>query len=133
MPSFMPICVSKSLFYLRRYFQDNEICLERVAEFAGCSPAHLSRQLRKYTGCGFRPLLIRTRIDAAKTLLEAGEVSVKAIAFDVGYRHASAFTRDFARTVGMAPSHWRATRFDPAQFETRYRLQFEERAGGAAR
>src|SRR3954470_23980717 len=112
MPQFKPICVTKSLFYLHGHLRDSELGLGVVAAYAGFSPGHLSRQLRKHVGQGFREIVSTARMTAAKNLLQTSRMSIKAIALELGYRHPSGFTRDFARAVGLSPSQWRASVFD---------------------
>jgi transcriptional regulator GlxA family with amidase domain len=40
-------------------------------------------------------------------MLESGDASIEAIAFEVGYRDASFFTRLFRRKVMMSPAQYR--------------------------
>lgn len=52
--------------------------------------------------------LQRLRIDAARALLEAGDMTVDSIASQVGYQDASSFTRLFRTSVGLSPAAYRA-------------------------
>ncbi len=47
------------------------------------------------------------RLQAARTLLEAGDTSVQSIAHQVGYQDASSFTRLFRREIGISPGAYR--------------------------
>jgi AraC-like DNA-binding protein len=49
---------------------------------------------------------IRRRLERARAMLAAGEMSVKEVAFALGYPNAFAFSRQFARHVGAPPSHF---------------------------
>lgn len=52
------------------------------------------------------------RLEAAKSLLEGGDLSVEAIANEIGYEDASFFGRLFRRRVGLTPKQYRL-RFQP--------------------
>jgi transcriptional regulator GlxA family with amidase domain len=47
------------------------------------------------------------RLQAARALLEAGDLPVQAIAIQVGYRDVSSFSRLFRQTVGIGPGSYR--------------------------
>lgn len=52
--------------------------------------------------------LQRLRIDAARALLEAGDMTVEQIGAQVGYLDTSSFTRLFRLSVGLSPAAYRA-------------------------
>jgi transcriptional regulator GlxA family with amidase domain len=52
------------------------------------------------------------RLDAARALLEAGDMPVQSVAANVGYGDASSFSRLFGRTYGLSPGAYRR-RFQP--------------------
>jgi transcriptional regulator GlxA family with amidase domain len=47
------------------------------------------------------------RLEAAKGLLETGDLPVEAVANEVGYEDASFFGRLFRRKVGLTPAQYR--------------------------
>jgi AraC-like DNA-binding protein len=47
------------------------------------------------------------RLQAARALLEAGDMTVQAIATQVGYSDVSSFTRLFRQEVGISPGSYR--------------------------
>jgi AraC family transcriptional regulator of adaptative response / DNA-3-methyladenine glycosylase II len=55
-------------------------------------------------------VLMRARIDAAKTRLLASEDHVSAIAFDTGFETLSSFHENFRERTGMTPAAYRALR-----------------------
>ncbi len=83
-----------------------------AAQF-GLHPRTLRRRLRA-EGTSFRRLLNQARLEAARQLLAATRIEVTQIAMAFGYADASAFTRAFHRSTGLAPRQWRAgMRADP--------------------
>jgi AraC-like DNA-binding protein len=50
---------------------------------------------------------VRLRMDRAKELLRASNLSIKEIAQELGYTQQHEFTRAFGRFAGMSPSVWK--------------------------
>jgi transcriptional regulator GlxA family with amidase domain len=69
------------------------------------------RTLARRFGAAIRqtPLeyLQAVRLEAARTLLEAGDMTVQSIAAQVGYSDASSFSRLFGQVVGLSPGAYR--------------------------
>ncbi len=79
----------------------------QVAKALNVSANTVGRVLRQETGTNFRSLLREVRIRHATELLREGDLSLKQIAWAVGYRHASQFSRDFVRSRRCSPSDYR--------------------------
>jgi Helix-turn-helix domain len=73
------------------------------------NPAYdsIRHRFRKLFGISPRDMLVRLRMDRAKELLLTSDLSVKEIAFEVGYVWHQDFTRAFTKCAGMSPSQWR--------------------------
>ena len=72
-----------------------------------------SRTLDRYLdreGVRFRAMANEVRHEKACALLEAGELSITQIAYELGYSDASNFTRAFRRRAGMSPAAYRGDR-----------------------
>lgn len=79
-----------------------------AAEF-GMSARTLDRRFRQATGQGPLAWLQAQRVLAAKALLESTNLSVKEIAFRVGYQDQGHFTRLFVRDLTVTPGEYRRT------------------------
>jgi AraC-like DNA-binding protein len=82
----------------------------RVADLA--ASAHLSeyrfaRRIRALFGLTPAQLVIKTRIDAARAMLQDTESPIGEIALACGYCDQSAFSRQFKATVGLTPAQYR--------------------------
>jgi hypothetical protein len=79
------------------------------------NPRHDSvrHRFRKLFGISPRGLLVRLQVDRAKELLLTSDLSVKEIAFELGYGWQQDFTRAFKKCAGMSPSQWRECAGDP--------------------
>lgn len=79
---------------------------EDVAKALDLSERSLRRQLAD-EGQSFRDLLAQARHAKARELLSQTTLPVEAVAQQLGYAEAAAFTRAFQRWQGMTPSAWR--------------------------
>ena len=85
------------------------LSVERVAAVVNLSPSHFSRQFRSRTGFSPHEYIVLHRIDEAKALLHGTNLSVKEIAFRVGYHSEVNFIASFTDKVGVSPTTFRKT------------------------
>ena len=81
-----------------------------LAELAGrmkCSPDHFARIFRKYKGLSPGEFVIRSRIEAARTLLLNSSHSITRIAELLGYSDVYYFSKQFRGKTGYTPSGFR--------------------------
>lgn len=71
------------------------------------SHSHLQHLFKQATGIGLGHVLTEKRLQRAAHLLANTNMSVKEIAFAVGYEHTSSFTRAFERRFEQAPRRYR--------------------------
>jgi AraC-like DNA-binding protein len=71
------------------------------------SPAYLQRLFKHQTGVSMGEWLNEQRLQRAADLLMNSYMSVKEIAHNVGYEHASSFIRAFERRYVLAPTRYR--------------------------
>jgi YesN/AraC family two-component response regulator len=99
--------IERGLLYIEKHYTDPDLTLENVAEAVGRSTAYYSHLLMKRQGMSFRQLLASKRINEAKQLLNASQLSIKEIASQVGFRNPSYFTRLFKEMTTMSPREYR--------------------------
>ena len=75
----------------------------------GLDPCHdsLRHRFRKLFGSSPQAMLTRLRIDRAKELLRTSTLSIKEIAYELGYSRQHDLTRAFHRYSGESPSEWK--------------------------
>lgn len=83
------------------------ITIERMADSTGLSERTLKRRFLNATQLSPNVYLQKVRIDKAKKLLIATTLSVKEVAYEVGYENVSFFVRLFKSEVGYTPARWR--------------------------
>jgi len=96
------------------YIQENymnPITNQDVAEHVRYHEYHANRLMLKHTGTTIHKYLTNCRIDSAKVLLTATELSVGEIAEQTGMGTASRFSEAFKRMIGVSPSEYRKQNF----------------------
>ena len=82
--------------------------LDELASLCGLSVRQLTRGFRASRGCSVGEHIANHRVEHAKRLL-AGDQSVKAIAYTLGFPSPSGFCLAFRRATGMTPGEYRAS------------------------
>ncbi len=103
----------ESLKYIDQNLCETDLSLQTVSDHIFVSKYHYSRVFQKKTGVGFKEYIMSRRIETAKKLLIKGE-SVTSVCYSVGYNDLTHFSRIFKRLVGISPSTYRKTVFEPA-------------------
>lgn len=85
----------------------DDIPLAALAELARLSPYHFSRSFKLSFGMPPHRYHANRRIERAKQLLANRELSITAIALDIGFSETSTFTAAFHRLTGQTPSSYR--------------------------
>ncbi|QBR01587.1 GlxA family transcriptional regulator [Paraburkholderia pallida] len=90
-----------------------EVKMSEMANKLGVSERTIIRRFQAALNLAPLRYLQSLRIEAARGLLEAGDLNVEAIAAKVGYNDASSFCRLFKEKVGLSPGAYRS-RFRPS-------------------
>lgn len=89
------------------------ITVPDVAEAAGLSSAHFSREFAKTFGESPHAYLLTRRLERAASLLRTTDRRVADVCFLVGLGSVGSFTTSFRRMFGLTPSEYRRS-FPPA-------------------
>jgi AraC-like DNA-binding protein len=98
--------VQTALTFIKNNCQ-RSVRIDDVAATVGLSRWHFERLTKRDTGTSPRGHLVAARMERAGALLRERHLSIKELAFRVGYGNANAFTRDFRRSYGTPPRTWR--------------------------
>lgn len=85
------------------------IALRDLAKDVGLSESRLWHLFKEATGSSPAEWTMRQRLARALELIETSDMSVKEIAFAVGFKSQSHFTRVFRRAFGRPPFQYRQT------------------------
>jgi AraC family transcriptional regulator len=92
---------------ITEFIEDNlprALPLAELSTVAHLSPCHLTRLFKRATGLSPHQFILRRRIDRARVLLAARELSIAAVGHAVGFRSCSHFSATFRRVTGTSPS-----------------------------
>ncbi|WP_343248645.1 helix-turn-helix transcriptional regulator [Diplocloster hominis] len=92
--------------YIKEHYAE-PLTLKTVARTAHISPYYFSKLFKQFTGVNFVNYLTDVRLDKAKEMLQANELSIKDICYAVGYKDPGYFCRIFKKTVGVTPKEYR--------------------------
>jgi AraC family transcriptional regulator len=92
--------------YIEEHVAD-DIPLVTLAELARLSPFHFSRSFKQSFGMPPQRYHAHRRIERAKQLLANRELSITAIALDVGFSDTTTFSAAFHRLTGQTPTRYR--------------------------
>lgn len=83
------------------------LTLRELANHVGLSPAYLTHVVCKETGFPVHHWVIKRRILAAQHLLVESDLTIAAIAAEVGFRDTASLCRQFCKITGCTPTAWR--------------------------
>jgi AraC-like DNA-binding protein len=89
------------------YLPHGGLTVEEMAELARMTPRTLQRLLAD-RGTTYRDVLDGVRVDRARQLLAADELTMAEVAHAAGYTDSSNFARAFRRLCGRSPAQYRA-------------------------
>lgn len=99
--------VNQVIEFVGKNYQE-DISLEICAAQLGSSYTHLSRAFKQETGVRFVEYLNRRRISRAKSLLIRGELPMKEVVEQSGFRNYNYFFKVFKELTGMKPGEFTA-------------------------
>lgn len=83
------------------------VTLDELADQFHLSKPYLSKYIKDKSGKTFGELVKAVRMKKARTLLKGGNMTVEAIAENVGYQNVEHFNRLFKKKYGMTPVQFR--------------------------
>ena len=86
---------------------EENVTLEYAARVLGLSTKQASRVIKKHYNASLSHLIMQRRLDAARRLLEATDMSISEIAENVNFHSESYFYNCFRREYGMTPRKYR--------------------------
>lgn len=96
--------------YIRAHYIE-KIKVKDLAKRANMSDAYFSRIFKKETGFSPYEYLLLCRLDAAKDLLQKTDMTISAVAYQVGFHSSSNFIFTFTTKVGKSPNQFRKLKF----------------------
>jgi AraC family transcriptional regulator, transcriptional activator FtrA len=107
----LPVAASLSLAPVTDWMLQNlrsDLSVEQLAARAHMSPRTFARRFKADLGATPAAWLGRQRLIHAQRLLEKTDLALDRIAFECGFGSAAVLRQNFARTLGMTPTAYRA-------------------------
>jgi AraC family transcriptional regulator len=92
--------------YIQAYYY-NDITLKELANLVNLSEYHFSRLYKQSTGVTPYQYILQWRFKKAQELLSFTTLTVQQVAFQVGYKDASSFSKAFSKYFGLTPGLYR--------------------------
>lgn len=99
--------IDRAKHYIRQHFAE-DLSLEEAAKSVHLNPFYFSKVFKEHVGETFIDYVTGLRIDLAKQLIEEGDLSLKQVSYQVGYKDPNYFSRVFKKVTGVAPSEYRS-------------------------
>lgn len=81
-------------------------CVERIAHTVGMSKSHFIREFKRSYEITPKQYSLYVLMRRATALLTRSDITVKDVAFSLGYDEPSSFTRAFTKYFGLSPSEY---------------------------
>lgn len=112
--------VQKSIDYVeqaKEYVQQNywkdSLSVSNIAAAANVERSYLFRLFKASTGMPISTYLTQFRVRQACLLLNRSDLSIKSVAYSVGYKDPLYFSNVFKKTTSYTPSAYRTSSIDP--------------------
>lgn len=93
---------------IRRHLDDEEFRSIDLSKEMGVSRSQLFRKIKTYTGFSTALYIRHVRLKKSLELLKASTLSIRIVAYMVGFRDLAYFSRCFKQTFGRSPSQFRS-------------------------
>jgi AraC family transcriptional regulator of arabinose operon len=103
---------ANDLLKVLKYIEDNlskDITIEQLSNIIHFHPNYFIRFFRDHMGCSPIQYINRMRLEKAKNLLKATNLSIKEITDLTGFNDASYFSKKFKKDIGLSPLEYRNT------------------------
>ena len=94
--------IQTALSYAKNHLSEN-LSVEQLADAANLSPRQFSRAFRIETGQSPAKAVETLRVEAARSMIEAGRHSMEVVATETGFSDTERMRRAFIRTFGQPP------------------------------
>lgn len=101
--------VLQAQLWMQNHLNKAAISMRKLSELFGMSQRNFTRRFKSATNMTPLQYLQHRRLDAAKELLQTSNLSIKEIAYRVGYIDVSYFTKLFKEFASITPKEYRTT------------------------
>ncbi len=103
-------CIQEVKEYIAENLNEN-LTVGKLAETVNMSSSHFSRVFKQQTGFSPYDYILISRLNRAKYLLQKTDMTVSAIAYEIGFNSESNFIYFFTESEGISPGKFRKLKF----------------------
>lgn len=92
--------------YIKINYSNPELHLNMIADALGINLQHMCFLFKKYTNTTIGEYILKTRMDAAKKLLDNSVHNVTEVSLLVGFNDISYFSKCFKKYYGISPKRY---------------------------
>lgn len=95
---------------IQQYIVDHsheDLSLERIAAEFRLSPYYVSKMFKEETGVNYIEFLTERRMEKAREMLLDPALTLKEVAYEIGYHDPNYFSKVFKKSSGVSPSDYR--------------------------
>ncbi|RCW47395.1 AraC family transcriptional regulator [Paenibacillus prosopidis] len=105
------VYVSRILAYTETNYS-RSLRIEDLANELGLTRKYMSSLFKEAVGISPQQYVFQYRLNKARELLKKASLSIREVAYSVGYHDQLLFSRMFKKTFGMSPSEYRNNEYD---------------------
>lgn len=98
--------VAQADLYIHEHLGDFDLSVPKIAEYLNLSPDYLNSIFKQEKGITLNKYIIQTRMEVAELLIREGNISISAIAEQLGYENYSYFSSSFKKAYGCSPTSY---------------------------
>lgn len=99
--------IARAFAFIRARADAERIGVGDVVKAAGCSRRYLELHFRRHIGSTVKEIILGSKIDRIKSLLERTDMPIGDIASDCGFLNDSYLAVIFKRETGLSMTEWR--------------------------
>ena len=119
--------VRDCLIYIQNNYKEPNLTVKQISKELGLNEKYLSRLFTAALQIPISRYIILLRLQKACSLLNSTELTIKEIAFSVGYNDPLYFSRIFSEYIKISPSQWRKQNTSSAKKQSRTSLNTEKK------
>lgn len=104
--------VVKIISYINENYSDSDLSAEKIATVFSSSVNSLNTLFKRETGNTLWQLIIKIRMEQAKTLLDQKDLKISEVCDRIGYKTISYFSKVFKKVYGISPHDYRREQHD---------------------
>lgn len=101
--------IAKAKSTVRNNISKEYYSINQFARDLSMSHSNLCKKMKRVTGLSPNEFVVTTRLDVSRSLLAEGKLSIKEIAYTIGFNDPKYFSRRFKKEFGITPKEFKVS------------------------